>query len=95
MTAADRKRVRAQFERHWPKCPDGDSCGLRSESRTALALLDAIETLESEAALLDAWARESCTGGWSTHQVTPMRQRAAVLRERALHLERGLPEWAS
>lgn len=32
--------------------------------------------LRNESALLRAWARESREGGWSTHQVDPMKRRA-------------------
>lgn len=95
MTVSDRGKLRARFERHWPRCDDGDSCSLGSESRTALALLDAIDLLEAEAALLDAWARESREGGWSTHQVDPMRLRARDLRERAARMEKALSEWST
>ena len=38
------------------------------------------ELIQCEAILLDAWARESREGGWSTHQVDPMRNRADELR---------------
>jgi hypothetical protein len=34
------------------------------------------QALRSEIALLRAWARESREGGWSTHQVQPMLDRA-------------------
>ncbi len=35
--------------------------------------------LREEIALLRAWARESREGGWSTHQVQPMLDRASAL----------------
>jgi hypothetical protein len=38
-----------------------------------------VEMLEKEATLLMAWARESREGGWSTHQVDPMRKRTAEI----------------
>lgn len=38
------------------------------------------EVLRSEANLLDDWAQQSVKGGWSTHQVEPMRKRADELR---------------
>lgn len=41
------------------------------------------EALRDEAARLEAWARESLQGGWSTHQVGPMRKRADELRRLA------------
>lgn len=39
-------------------------------------LREAIELLEEEAVQLDRWVDESLSGGYSTHQVTPMRDRA-------------------
>lgn len=39
--------------------------------------------LMEEADLLDRWAQQSITGGWSTHQVDPMRERADELRRKA------------
>ncbi len=47
---------------------------MTEELRTALLLL------EQEEILLDRWAEESISGGWSTHQVKPMRERAAFIR---------------
>lgn len=38
-----------------------------------------VEALQSEITLLQAWARESREGGWSTHQVDPMNNRAKFL----------------
>jgi hypothetical protein len=38
------------------------------------------KTIEAEIVLLEAWADESRRGGWSTHQVDPMRRRANALR---------------
>lgn len=35
-----------------------------------------IHELEKEAAQLELWAEESRHGGWSTHQVEPMKRRA-------------------
>lgn len=37
------------------------------------------EALRAESALLRAWAKESRDGGWSTHQVEPMRKRADAI----------------
>lgn len=37
-------------------------------------------TLIEEASQLEKWGNESREGGWSTHQVDPMRKRADVLR---------------
>ena len=39
-----------------------------------------IQVIEAEANQLDRWADESRRGGWSTHQVDPMRKRADELR---------------
>lgn len=47
---------------------------MTEELRKALLLL------EEEEKLLDRWANESVSGGWSTHQVAPMRVRAALIR---------------
>jgi len=35
--------------------------------------------LRAEARTLMRWANESAKGGWSTHQVEPMRERAGLL----------------
>lgn len=43
------------------------------------ALLEAIRVLEEERQLLLKWVVESQSGGWSTHQVAPMRARAEFL----------------
>ena len=45
-------------------------------------LREAIALLEEEAVQLDRWADDSLSGGWSTHQVQPMRNRATHLRNR-------------
>ncbi len=50
-------------------------------------LLKAIRLLESEAKKLETWAKESINGGWSTHQVNPMRQRAQFLRKQINSLQ--------
>jgi hypothetical protein len=39
----------------------------------------AAQTLRNEIHQLEAWADASSTGGWSTHQVKPMRERAIAL----------------
>jgi hypothetical protein len=49
---------------------------------TRIAELEA--ALEDEVTQLHAWANESLNGGWSTHQVDPMRKRASYLLS-ALH----------
>ena len=52
-----------------------------------LALEEAIQVLRREALLLLKWARDSGEGGWSTHQVDPMRKRAKYLTAKADGLE--------
>lgn len=44
------------------------------------------KTLREEADQLDRWVVESSTGGWSTHQVDPMRKRSAKIRETLIQL---------
>ena len=51
-------------------------------------LKEAIKLLKDEAKQLDHWARESLSGGWSTHQVEPMKKQAAFLRKSIAALER-------
>ena len=48
--------------------------------RFALTLLN--ETAEQ----LERWADESVRGGWSTHQVDPMRKKSIALRSEARRL---------
>ena len=38
-----------------------------------------IKIIKEEAELLERWAKESEQGGWSTHQVKPMRKRSQYL----------------
>lgn len=45
-----------------------------------------VEELLAEADQLDRWACESEKGGWSTHQVGPMRERASKIRAKLIHL---------
>ena len=40
--------------------------------------------LQEEAERLDRWAVESEKGGWSTHQVQPMREQASVIRAKLI-----------
>ena len=47
-----------------------------------------IAVIEEEANQLDAWAEQSRRGGWSTHQVDPMRKRADELRRFAASAKR-------
>jgi hypothetical protein len=42
-----------------------------------------IYLIEETAAQLDQWAEQSVRGGWSTHQVDPMRKKADELRRAA------------
>ena len=50
-------------------------------------LQEAIEVLEEEIAWLKRLARESESGGWSTHQVKPMRSRAVYLQNKVYKLK--------
>ena len=45
-------------------------------------LREAVKLLEEEVVKLGQWADVSLSGGWSTHQVKPMRDRAEFLRNR-------------
>jgi hypothetical protein len=60
----------------------------------SLALFMAVQNAalekERDANQLDDWARDSKTGGWSTHQVEPMRAKADQLRREAANLRRLL-----
>jgi hypothetical protein len=49
---------------------------------------DVIRLLEEEIQQLENWANESLSGGWSTHQVQPMRKRAQFLRGKVTELKR-------
>lgn len=60
-------------DRRWAEECDG----LRETLRHAM------NTIVLEADQLDTWAQQSVEGGWSTHQVEPMRKRADVLRREA------------
>ena len=50
-------------------------------------LLKAICLLKAEVEQLEAWAKESENGGWSTHQVAPMKKRARFLRKEIAKLQ--------
>lgn len=52
------------------------------------ALQNAAIEKERDANQLDDWAAESKRGGWSTHQVEPMRKKADQLRREAAQLQR-------
>lgn len=62
--------------------------------QTCERLRSAIQTaMESHLAMadqLDIWARQSKEGGWSTHQVDPMRAKADDLRRQAALLRSEL-----
>lgn len=45
-----------------------------------------VGTISAMADQLDEWARESRSGGWSTHQVDPMIRKADDLRRQAAQL---------
>jgi hypothetical protein len=47
----------------------------------------AAATLRQEILQLDDWAKESLAGGWSTHQVKPMQERANQLARIVITLE--------
>ena len=49
---------------------------------------DSAKEKDRDADRLDQWAEESRRGGWSTHQVDPMRAKADQLRREASHLRR-------
>lgn len=51
-------------------------------------LSQASKEKDRDADQLDQWARESRSGGWSTHQVEPMTRKADVLRREASELRR-------
>lgn len=61
---------------------------------TASLLVDmikiAISDKERDADQLDGWANESERGGWSTHQVDPMRKQADALRREASAMRQKL-----
>lgn len=54
----------------------------------------AISDKERDADQLDQWANQSERGGWSTHQVDPMRKQADKLRREASELRRELNQTA-
>lgn len=64
----------------------GDSEAMSAqEKQTALGIAhDGLRQSRADhldmGALLEAWARESVDGGWSTHQVDAMRRRSDVCR---------------
>lgn len=56
----------------------------RSEGRLRKTTKDAVVLLQEEADRLERWAVESEKGGWSTHQVQPMRERASMIRAKLI-----------
>ena len=59
---------------------------LRNMVRTSIG------TLSAMADQLDEWARESRTGGWSTHQVDPMTRKADELRRQSAQMRLAIKE---
>lgn len=60
-------------------------------SDTLLGIIKiAISDKERDADQLDQWANQSERGGWSTHQVEPMRKQADKLRREAYTLRQDL-----
>jgi hypothetical protein len=59
-------------------------------NRLKQALNAAADDKNRDANQLDDWAGESERGGWSTHQVDPMRAKADQLRREATELRRLL-----
>jgi len=53
-------------------------------------LQDTIKFLDDAADTLDAWARESQSGGWSTHQVAANRKLADDHRRKASELRKAV-----
>lgn len=49
--------------------------------------MEAAKLLIDEANLLEKWANESVNDGWSTHQVRPMRERAAFICSEIIRLK--------
>ncbi len=54
---------------------------MTEKEREAMRTREAIRLLEEDVIQMERWADESLSGGWSTHQVRPMRERAKRLRE--------------
>lgn len=60
-------------------------------SETLIAMIiSAINDKDRDANQLDQWANESERGGWSTHQVEPMRKLADRLRREASQMRRDV-----
>lgn len=51
---------------------------------------NAMRTISEMADQLDTWARQSQEGGWSTHQVQPMRKKADALRREVAFIGRQI-----
>ena len=56
----------------------------RNEGRLRKMTKEVVVLLQEEADRLDRWAVESEKGGWSTHQVQPMRERASAIRAKLI-----------
>lgn len=59
-----------------------------AEAQVNTALRHAADDKERDADQLDTWVQQSLAGGWSTHQVEPMRKKADQLRREASELRR-------
>lgn len=89
MLAVNAKNLADRIVGSQAACCDLDSDLITKEiveiARVALLELarNTVLTMREEAEQLEKWADESQIGGWSTHQVDPMRKRAAELRTAA------------
>ena len=63
----------------WPTLPPAIQRAWAAAEFTIKSPL--LEAISDEIEQLEMWAKESKTGGWSTHQVDPMRRRADQLRQ--------------
>lgn len=75
-----------------PSVADMEGVARRYNELAALreAARHALNTIALEAEQLDTWAQQSRDGGWSTHQVDPMRKKADTLRREAAALREAL-----
>jgi hypothetical protein len=63
---------------------------VNSHAAMLAELVDVAASLELHAELLDRWAAESRSGGWSTHQVDAQRQKADTFRKQAAQVRRTI-----
>lgn len=66
------------------------ACNARNDLSTARTIEQLTEMIRQEIIQLRQWAIESRAGGWTTHQVDPMRQRADYLEEQLAQITRKL-----